>query len=171
MGDDSGLARVQQRFKVKCCLVRKISYRFRILGTIAGLLLIVGMWPTSYLASPRWEVWVITEDGQPIRDNNVRLVYQNYSAESESHEVTLKTDDRGQVEFPPNYEKACFLQRALYSVSAAGAGVHASFGRHAYVFAFGNFEGSVVAGKYVTDWSGTPDSMQSRIVAKRTGIQ
>src|ERR1700756_848408 len=35
------------------------------------------------------------------------------------------------------------------------AGVHASFGRHAYVFAFiGDYEGEVVTNTYVADWQG-----------------
>jgi hypothetical protein len=58
-----------------------------------------------------------------------------------------------------------------YTISTAGAGVHASFGRHPYVFAFGGgYEGNAVDGKYVTEWRGTPDSMESRIVAKKTSI-
>ncbi len=141
--------------------------RQRFLGIGAVVLLSVAVWPTSYLASPRWEVWVVKDDGQPIAQINVRLVYQNYSAEGESHEVTLRTNENGHVVFPPAYERACLLRRALYTMSSAGAGVHASFGRHAYVFAFGGgYEGSAVIGDYVADWQGNPDSMQSKIVAK-----
>src|ERR1700737_785198 len=36
--------------------------RWRIFGPMAAALLIVGAWPMSYLASPRWEVWVVTDD-------------------------------------------------------------------------------------------------------------
>lgn len=145
--------------------------RRRILGIAAVALLIAGAWPMNYLASPRWDVWVVKDDGQPIPQINVRLVYQNYSAESESHEVTLVTDDTGHVVFPQVYERACLLQRALYTMSSAGAGVHASFGRHAYVFAFGGgYEGSALIGNYVADWQGNPDSMQSKIVASRSRI-
>jgi hypothetical protein len=125
----------------------------------------------SYLASPRWEVWVLTDDGKPIPQISVRLVYQNYSAEGKSHEVTLRTDENGRVLFTPHYEKASIFQRVLYTMSAAMAGVHASFGRHAYVFAFGGgYEGEAVTGKYVADWQGNPDAVQSRIVAKRSRI-
>jgi hypothetical protein len=114
---------------------------------------------------------VVTDDGLPVASTNVRLVYQNYSAEGQSHELTLTTDENGRVLIPAQYERACVLQRLYYTVSSAGAGVHASFGRHAYVFAFGGgYEGNAVAGKYVTDWRGTPDSMDSRIVAKKTSI-
>jgi hypothetical protein len=131
----------------------------------------VGAWPTRYLASPRWEVWVVTDEGQPIPQINARLVYQNYSAEDKSHESTLMTDENGHVLFPQHYEKACIFQRVLYTLLSARAGVHASFGRHAYVFVFGGgYEGSAVTGEYVADWRGSPDSMQSRIIAKRAHI-
>jgi hypothetical protein len=144
--------------------------RWHIVGLVAAAVLIVGTWPMGYLASPRWEVWVVSADGRPISQTNVRLVYKNYSAESESHEVTLRTDESGHVLFPQYYEKASIFQRVFHTMSSAMAGVHASFGRHAYVFAFGGgYEGSAVTGKYVTDWRGDPDTMQSRIVAKRSG--
>jgi hypothetical protein len=124
-----------------------------------------------YLAAPRWIVIVVTDDGQPLANTNVRLVYQNYSAEARSHELTLTTDENGRVLFLAHYEKVCVLQRLYHTVSSAGAGVHASFGRHAYVFAFGEgYEGNAVSGKYVTDWRGTPDSMESRIVVSKTNI-
>jgi hypothetical protein len=148
---------------------RKTLNRPRAIAAIAGVLLLAGMWPTSYLASPRWEVWVTSADGQPIRGINVRLVYENYSTEGASHEVTLKTNDSGYAAFPSNWQRACFVQRAVYTVSAAAGGVHASFGRHAYVFVFGDgYEGDAVTGGYVTDWTGNPNWMQSRILAKPT---
>jgi hypothetical protein len=143
--------------------------RRRILGIGVVVLLIVGVWPTSYLASPRWEVWVVKDDGRPIPQINVRLVYKNYSAEGESHEVTLRTDENGHVVFPQAYEKACLLQRAFYTMSSAMAGVHASFGRNAYVFAFGGgYDGSAVTGNYVANWRGNSNLMQSKIVANRS---
>lgn len=142
----------------------------RMVGLVAAAVLIVGIWPMGYFASPRWEVWVVSNDGRPISQINVRLVYQNYSAESGSHEVTMQTDETGHVLFPQNYGKASIFRRVFCTMSSAMAGVHASFGRHAYVFAFGGgYEGSAVTGKYVTDWRGTPETMQSRIVAKRSG--
>jgi hypothetical protein len=133
---------------------------------VAGLLLI-GCWSVRYLASPRWEVWVTDESGNPLADINVRLSYQNYSAEAQSHEITQRTDQSGHAVFQPQFEKASLWQRLYYTGSAATAFVHASFGRHAYVFAFGDgYEGSALNGEYVTDWTGKPDTMQSRIVAK-----
>jgi hypothetical protein len=156
-----GSAKVSQRRRY-----RRIAF-----GSICAVLLAIGVWPTSYLASPRWNVWVVTDGGQPLPGIYVRLAYRNYSAEGQGHEVTLRTDENGHALFPPNYEKSCLLLRSFYTVSSALAGVHASFGRHAYVFAFGSgYEGSAVIGKYVADWRGSPESMESRIVAKRTGV-
>jgi hypothetical protein len=141
----------------------------RLLVVLASVLLIVSLFPMRYLASPRWNVWVVTDDGRPLAGINVRLVYQNYSTEGQSHEVTLRTDENGRVTFPAQYERAVLVQRLFYTASSAGAGIHASFGRHAYVFAFGDgFQGDAVTGKYVTDWRGTPESMQSRIVVRKT---
>jgi hypothetical protein len=123
-----------------------------------------------YLASPRWEVWVVAENGQPLSGINVRLAYEDYSAEGQGHELTMTTDQTGHALFLPQYERASFFQRVFYTLSSATAGVHASFGRHAYVFAFGGgYEGDAVSGKYVTDWRGFPGTMESRIVAKRRG--
>jgi hypothetical protein len=145
--------------------------RWRILGLVAAVLIVVGAWPVRYLASPRWEVWVVNDEDHPISKVNVRLVYQNYSAEGQSHEVTFETDKNGRVLFPQHYESACVFQRVLYTLFSASAGVHASFGRHAYVYAFGGgYEGSALEGKYLVDWRGSPDSMESRIVAKHVQI-
>jgi hypothetical protein len=124
----------------------------RVIAVLASALLIVSLLPMPYLASPRWDVWVVTNDGKALAGINVRLVYQNYSAEGQAHEVTLKTDEQGRVLFPTQYGHASLLQRLVYTVSSAGAGVHASFGQHAYVFVFGDgYEGNAGAGNYVTD--------------------
>jgi len=129
---------------------------------VAAAVVILGAWPVRYLASPQWEVFVVRENGQPIPSMNVCLVYENYSAEGADHEITLKTDEHGRAFFPPRYRRASLFQRVLYTVLAARAFVHASFGRHAYVFAFGDgYEG--IDG---TDWRGTPESLQSKIVIK-----
>jgi hypothetical protein len=145
------------------------SHARRFVAVLAIVLFIASLFPMTYLASPRWDVRVVTSDGNPIAGINVRLEYQNYSAEGQSHELTLKSDENGRVLFPAQYGSASLFQRLVSTVSSAGAGVHASFGRHAYVFVFGDgYQGSAVTGKYVTDWSGTPESMESRIVATKT---
>jgi len=95
-------------------------------------------WPFSYLASPQWEVFVVDGAGRPRQGVNVRLVYVNYSAESDSHEMTLQTNDSGRVLFLANRSRTNLMQLAVETASAATRGVHASFGRHAHVFAFGD---------------------------------
>ena len=118
------------------------------------------------MAAPRWDVSVVAGDGTPLSGVEVRLVYENYSAEDEDHEVTLTTDENGDVLFPEQLQKASLVRRIFYTLSSARAGVHASFGRHAYVFAFDDkgHRGYATSGEYVTDWRGFPASMKSRIV-------
>ena len=142
--------------------------RFTIALTVGACALLLLLWPSSYLASPRWDVEVVDRSGQPRKGATVRLVYQNYSVEAESHETTLQTDEHGQVSFEPQRRSANLSKRVFYSASAARAGVHASFGRHAYVLVFGDgFDGEAVDGNhYVVDWRGSPASMQSKIVAR-----
>ena len=127
--------------------------------------LVAALWPISYLGSPRWEVVVVNSEGQPLRHASVRLVYQNYSAEATGDEITLQTDENGLVLFPAQYRTATLIQRGYYTVVSASAGVHASFGRHAHVFAFGDgYEGDALDGNYVFDWRGHPESIHSKIV-------
>jgi hypothetical protein len=98
-------------------------------------------------------------------------VYQNYSAEGTSHELTLTTDMNGHVLFSQQYGKASIFQRMFYMALSSMAGVHASFGRHAYVLAFfGAYVGEVETSTYVIDWRGSPDVMRSKIVAQRPYI-
>ena len=141
-------------------------------SVVAALILcavaLVLFWPTPYLASPRWDVVVVDGAGQPLEGMSVRLSFQNYSAEGTSHEITFTTDKSGHAVFEPQRRRATLIQRSYYTASSAMAGVHASFGPHAGVFAFGNgLEGDAVAGGYVVDWRGSPASMQSRIVVSR----
>ena len=52
-------------------------------------------WPTTTPESPEWEVWVVDQAGQPIEGMTVRMTYQNYSAEIESHPDDRTTDAKG----------------------------------------------------------------------------
>ena len=125
--------------------------------------------PIRYLAAPQWDVWVKNETGAPLPGLSVRLTYENYSTESESHEITLVTDQSGHVAFPPQHQAASLLQREFYSARSALGGVHASFGRHAFVFVFGGgYEGEAVNGPYDADWNGFPGTVASTVIAKRT---
>jgi hypothetical protein len=97
----------------------------------------------------------------------VRLSWQDYSGETEGHEEDLLTGENGYVVFTARTFRASGLRRLVGTILSARAGVHASFGPHAFVFAFGQgFEGGAVSGKYVTNWTGEPSEMQSRIVVK-----
>lgn len=124
-------------------------------------------WPTATAQCPMWEVWVVDESGQPLQGMTVRLTYQNYSAESESHSEDLQTDTKGYVLFHPQSLRVPRVQRVLAIVRSAMAGVHASFGPHAWVWTFGKgLEGVAVNDGHVTDRTGAPPRMASKVVAK-----
>jgi hypothetical protein len=111
----------------------------------------------------------VDENGQPVQGALVRLDWQNYSAETTEHEESLYTDQNGYALFPVRTSRASILRRIVGMILSASGGVHASFGPHAYVTAFGQggLTGPAVSGKYVTDWTGAPSQMQSRIVLKQ----
>jgi len=138
-----------------------------LLGAAAAVL-ILALYPIPSPATPRWEVWVVDEKGNPVEGALVRLDWQNYSAETTDHEESLYSDENGHVLFPARTLRACFLRRAVGTAFAATGGVHASFGPHAFVIAFGQGRstGVAVSDGNVTDWTGTPFQMQSRIVLK-----
>lgn len=133
---------------------------------VVGLSLLFVFWPSWYLASPRWDIVVVDGTGKPYPGVSVTVFYRNYSAETDGHELSSRTDEQGRASFPAQYARASFARRVFYSGLAAMAGVHSSFGRHAYVAAFFNDGrvGSATDGKYVVDWHGWPRSMHSRIV-------
>jgi hypothetical protein len=135
-----------------------------------GLVLALALVPFASPNCPDWTVTVVDKQGQSIPGLTVRLSYQNYSLEDESHEMDKITDQRGQVTFPAQIIRASLLRRCYYTLLSARAGVHASFGPAASVFAFGEgMEGSAVDPKrgILTVWRGTPSRMQSRIVVNR----
>ena len=134
-----------------------------LVGAIVLALLLI---PIPYRACPTWDAWVVDETGRPVPGMTVRLVYQDYSAESRSHEVNRVTDERGHVVFTAQLSSASILRRCYYTGLSATAGAHASFGRHAWVFAFGKgLEGTATTGQIVADWTGSPYHVESRIVA------
>ncbi|HEV2214763.1 MAG TPA: hypothetical protein VGR64_05695 [Terracidiphilus sp.] len=128
-----------------------------------------GFIPIRFLAAPQWDVWVKNEAMDPLAGVNVRLTYRQYSAESQSHEITLVTNQSGHVTFLPQYRAASLFQKAFYTARSALAGAHASFGNHAFVFVFGDgYEGDAETGHYITDWTGSPTIMTSTIIAMRS---
>jgi hypothetical protein len=133
--------------------------------SIAALVVFLA-WPTTTAQCPMWEVWVVDESGQPLQGMTVRLTYQNYSAELESHSEDLQTDAKGYVFFHARSLRVPRVQRALVTALSATGGVHASFGPHAWVWTFGKgLEGNAVNDGHITDWTGTPPRMASKIVA------
>lgn len=141
--------------------------RFFLLTISLIALVIFLAWPVTSPESPHWEVWVTNESGQPLDGMTVTLTCQNYSAESEGHSEQKQTGPDGYVVFSPRSLRVSRWQRIVTTLQAAGAGVHASFGPHAWVMAYGNgLDGMASANGYVTDWSGSPPRMASRIVAK-----
>jgi hypothetical protein len=134
---------------------------------VSAALAVVALIPIPYLAAPTWQVWVVDEAGVPIEGMTVRRVYQNYSTERQDHTEDQITDKRGYAAFPARRSSASTVRRCIFTSLSALALVHASFGPHSYVFAYGNGrEGSAVSGQYVTDWTGWPEYMKSRITAE-----
>lgn len=134
----------------------------------AVAIVVAAAWPVTTLETPRWEVRVVDEKGQPVAGMTVRMAYRNYSAESVGHEQDLETDATGHVVFPARTITASLLRRGLEMLRSAQAGVHASFGPHVYVFAFESGpEGYIESWGDRVDWAGKPAEMESRIVVLR----
>ena len=142
---------------------RMVAIRRVMFGVVIAALSLI---PIPYRACPMWDVLVVDDSGHPVPGVTVRLVYQNYSAESQSHQEDRITNESGRAAFPRQVSSASILRRCYYTGLSAGASVHASFGRHAWVFAFGKgLEGTATSGQVVTDWTGSPDHIESKIVA------
>jgi hypothetical protein len=135
---------------------------------VAGALTLLAVNPIfSTPATPRWEVWVVDENAHPLQGMIVRLSWENYSAETTEHQEDLRTDQNGYVVFRERTLRVKTRDWIVGTMRSIGMFPHGSFGPHAYVFAFGNgLEGDSISGKYLTDWTGTPGQMQSRIIAK-----
>jgi hypothetical protein len=143
---------------------------FLIAAVLALTFAVFAQWlfPVSSLAAPEWEVTVVDEHGSPIEGMTVRRTWQNYSVEATGHEMDRQTDANGNTTFPAQKTEYSMLSQVAGTLSALiHFNVHASYGPHASVFAFGkHLEGTATTGEYVTDWTGHPSSMQSRIVVR-----
>ncbi len=140
-----------------------------------GLVVVVGvlaycLFPISWLAAPQWEVVVVDGQGKPVEGMTVRETWQNYSVEAEEHEADCQTDANGYATFPAHRSEYSVLRQIAGTMSVlVHFNWHASYGPHATVFAFGKgLEGSPTTAGFVTDWTGSPPSMRSRIVVKPT---
>lgn len=125
--------------------------------------------PVSSIAAPEWEVTVVDAHGRPVEGMTVRETWKNYSVEATGqHEADRQTDANGHAIFPVHKTEYSLLSQVAGTLSALiHFNVHANYGPHASVFAFGkHLEGTATTNKYVTDWTGYPSSMQSRIVVR-----
>ena len=145
-----------------------------ILAVAAVVVLAVGgaFYPISYMAAPEWDVWVVDELGKPLEGMTVRLSYRNYSAETQNHERDSTTDSHGHVKFPIQRSTVSPISYIAHTMLSSTASIHASFGRHARIFAFGGngLEGDAIDGGVLLDWTGETARIESRIVAARRSI-
>lgn len=146
--------------------VMRNEYRLLIYVACILLCLFAALIPVRSLQAPKWDVEVVDKSGNPVSGISVRESYQNYSAELTGHEETGITEVNGQVHFDAKVLRASLLKRFVAVIHSAMAGVHASFGPHAFVFAFGSgMEGDWVDSRgYVGDWTGSPSSISTRII-------
>ncbi len=123
--------------------------------------------PVTTLDCPLWDVSVTDRNNHPVAGITVRLSYQNYSAERESHEIDATTDHKGHVVFGARTLTASVARRMVAMVSSAKTGIHSSFGQHARIIAFGNgLVGFDIDPRrnVLVERTGQPDHMESRIV-------
>jgi hypothetical protein len=139
----------------------------RLVGGVLTILMIALVvylaWPVTSAETPFWEVWVVDGAGRPVEGITVNLIYRNWSAESEDLWEEKQTNSSGYVAFSPRSLRATRVHRILAAIRSAEAGVHASFGPHAFVNA--HYKNGGGGDDFVT-WRGTPSHMTSKIVAK-----
>jgi hypothetical protein len=125
--------------------------------------------PFPSLVAPDWIVSVVDASGIPVEGITVRESYQDYSAEFDGGEEDRMSDLQGRVFFPAKKLWASALKRFFVAASEAMGGVHASFGCHDHLMAFGKgFEGDAIEANKILDWNGSPTVMKTRIVLHRT---
>lgn len=146
--------------------MKHLSIR-KLAAVLVVLAAMFGAYPASYLGCPNWEVTVVDESGRPLPGMTVRRSCNDYSAGIHRDEDRV-TDERGKAAFEAQQFRSAILGRWLRNVgNALAGGVHASFGRNSYVFAFGRGrQGSPVRKGSVEFWHGSPERMESRIVAR-----
>lgn len=96
----------------------------------------------EYVIVPAWRVQIVDEAGHPLKGALVRQVWQDYDVEQRSHEQDARSDDDGYVIFPKRTIRTSPEERAKGRTNNfRRLGVHASFGVHAYVLAWGEIVG------------------------------
>jgi hypothetical protein len=136
----------------------------RLITVVVVVALCILLVPFRHLLRPDWDVRVVDEHGTPIEGMNVRLVYQDYSLESLSHEETQVTDVDGHVRFGAQTTISTVGAHIVGTLRSFGqTGFHASFGRHAFLVVFGKGRQA----DYRNDsWTGGLSSKQSQIVTR-----
>lgn len=125
--------------------------------------------PVQTIEAPAWEVTVVDSHGNPVNGVTVREVFKDYSAWGQQGEYDLITSEQGKVIFPKREVRISFANKAIGVASSMTEGIHASFGRHAHVFAFGKCTGDSVKNGYVEDWTGHPAHNKSTIICGTAG--
>ena len=92
---------------------------------------------------PAWRIQLVDEAGNPVKNVFVRQVWKDYDLEDRGHEEDSQSDQNGYVSFPARSEKSVSqLARAEKRLkNMRELGVHASFGVHAYILAWGEITG------------------------------
>ena len=138
-------------------------HRHRILVVFAAAVCLL-LVPFPHLLRPDWDVWVVDEHGNAVEGMTVRVVYQDYSLESTSHEETHTTDGSGHTRFGAKSTVStagAHVVGAIRSISETG--FHAGFGRYAYLVVFGKGRRAEYRD---SSWTGWSSRKQSRIVTK-----
>jgi hypothetical protein len=109
----------------------RLPSRQLLLITLVVLCLI----PFRTITVPAWRIRFVDEVGKPFSSLPVSETWRNYSVEITDHHADGATDKDGYVEFPEHTLWASLVLRIMGPVrSVLGSGVHASFGRSAWIF-------------------------------------
>jgi hypothetical protein len=138
---------------------------------IACVGIVVGaFYTTPEQLCPSWTVTVVESSGTPATGTTVRRYCQDYSIRGGALETDAYTDNLGRAIFQEEVVQTHPMFRWLRNIfNSLSGGVHASYGRHAYVFALGR-DGrqgeDVGANGFLKEWTGSPPHMESRLVMK-----
>src|SRR5438477_13086353 len=102
--------------------ITKVRWRFPWLVGLAAMMVVVAFIPLRSVQCPAWDVLVTDENGHPLSGITVRLTYQNYSAETKSHEIDAVTDAEGHAAFVAQTVVASIAARVAAIALAATAG-------------------------------------------------
>src|SRR5450631_3006045 len=105
--------------------------RRRLLVVVIAIALI----PHRTITVPAWRIRFVDESGAPFSAVPVSETWRNYSVEWSDNSDEAATDQDGYVSFPERAVWSPAIIRILGPVwNVLGAGVHASFGRSAWIF-------------------------------------